>query len=159
MLFVVYTLFCDTFFKLLLFFQTTKSFQSPPSFASLYFFKAPLSGFKVFLLKYLSDWNKTFTTLILHIGLHSDKVWRILNFLILYVLPDYYRQPLFNCVVICVHPFIARTSAKSSRFVRVNKHSRHCWVLTQLCHCINICSLLCSTPERIILACVTAQRK
>jgi hypothetical protein len=108
------------------------------------------ANFDVFLLKYLSDWNKTFTTLILHIGLHSDKVWRILNFLILYVLPDYYRQPLFNCVVICVHPFIARTSAKSSRFVRVNKHSRHCWVLTQLCHCINICSLLCSTPERII---------
>ena len=34
------------FQNLLLFFQTGKSFQSPPSFVSLYFFKAPLSGFK-----------------------------------------------------------------------------------------------------------------
>jgi hypothetical protein len=54
------------------------------------------TNFDVSLLQYLSDRNKTFTTLILHIGLYSDKVWRILNFLILHVLPDYYRQPLLT---------------------------------------------------------------
>ena len=32
------------------------------------------TNFDVSLLKYLSDRNKTFTTLILHIGLYSDKV-------------------------------------------------------------------------------------
>jgi hypothetical protein len=56
------------------------------------------TNFDVSLLKYLSDRNKTFTTLIIHIGLHFDKVWRILNFLILHVLPDYYRQPLLRYV-------------------------------------------------------------
>jgi hypothetical protein len=57
------------------------------------------TNFDVSLLKYLSDRNKTFATLILHIGLQSDKVWRILNFLILHVLSDYYRQPLLNRTV------------------------------------------------------------
>jgi hypothetical protein len=65
------------------------------------------TNFDVSLLKYLSDRNRTFTTLILHIGLHSDKVWKILNFLILHVLSDYYRQTLLIKHLKWTHIFAA----------------------------------------------------
>jgi hypothetical protein len=48
LLFVV-KLFCDTFLKLLMFFQTGKYFQSPPFFRlSVFFQSPPLSGLKKF---------------------------------------------------------------------------------------------------------------
>jgi hypothetical protein len=85
------------------------------------------TNFDVSLLKYLSDRNKTFTTLILHIGLHSDKVWRILNFLILHVLPDYYRQPLLR-----LQALVAKLNAEGLRNLYQKKE------LQKLCDAYNV---------------------
>jgi hypothetical protein len=102
------------------------------------------TNFDVSLLKYLSDRNKTFTTLILHIGLHSDKVWKILNFLILHVLPDCYRQPLLIHIFVSLtylslpRPYLMIhltlfTGIQYIKFTAVGERAVHLTITTKIC--------------------------